>query len=155
MTEVGEPVVLRNGLGDSGGAVYTVTAQYMGAPRGGGALLNTTRRLLDELMTELALVRAVGPPLEYAVSVQSETRTIVVTLVNTDLEGGEWRGSLHFRTSGWAGASGDLPPWQLEEWTQDQRVAEGAVGVPATAPVVVPAYGVRVFALRAGETPQQ
>ena len=41
VTELGDPIVLRNGLGSSGGAVYTVTAQYMGAPRVGGAVLNT------------------------------------------------------------------------------------------------------------------
>jgi hypothetical protein len=136
-TPAGDPVVTRNGVGS--GQVYVTTPDYLeGAD--GGHVLAVGRKLLDLLHKQTARVSVTGPPVQYLVNT-SGPRT-VVTVVNTDVNGSTWNGTLAFAVPDGR--------YTVREWTgdtvQESSVGNGQVVVNAT----VAPYDVRVFALEAG-----
>ncbi|MEJ3652818.1 hypothetical protein WEH80_07515 [Actinomycetes bacterium KLBMP 9759] len=131
-TSAGAPLITRNAVGS--GAVYVTAVDHM--VDAGGRIDAVDRRLLDELQQGTAKVAVAGPPLQYLVT--STARQTVITLINTDVTGQEWNGTLRFR---------DAQAGTLREWTSDTAVGSTGSGDVVEATVSVPPYGVRVVAV--------
>ncbi|MGB8021723.1 MAG: hypothetical protein WCF04_10895 [Candidatus Nanopelagicales bacterium] len=130
-TESGEPLITRNSVG--AGRVYLATPHYL-TGQGGTALLRMGTWLLDELQAEKSPVSVDGPPVEYLISrVGADT---VVTLVNN--AGTAWVGSVDVE-----GSAG-----RASEWVTDKDLPARLEGDATRVRVTVPAYGVRVVAVR-------
>ena len=77
--------------------------------------------------------------MEYLVN--TDGPTTIVTLVNTDLNGATWNGTLAF-----------VPPstsYAVKEWTADTNVASSVQNGQVVVSATVPPYGVRVYVLEA------
>lgn len=133
-TSLGHPLVTKRVFGN--GTVYVATPDRLLGVEGRG-VLNTGVRLLDQLHRDTAKVVVEGAPIQYLINTDGP-RTIV-TLINTDATGGEWRGTLRFPAP--AG------PYAVREWTRDTEEAASVRDGQLSAEVTVPGYGVRVFAL--------
>jgi hypothetical protein len=133
----GHPIVTKNVRGS--GAVYVTLPDFM-SDASGSQILNVGQKLLDGLESTVAPVQVSGPPLEYLVN--TDGGRVIVTLVNTDLGGAAWTGSLSFRQPSTASS--------VEEWTADVPVAGSAQNGHIFVDAAVPAYDVRVYVLDPG-----
>jgi hypothetical protein len=132
----GAPLITRNAYGT--GTVYTSTPDYL-LDANSSALLGVGQKLLDLLAGSVAKVSVQGPALQYLVNT-SGSRTIV-TLINTDLSGAAWTGTLSFPAP--------APGYTMTEWTSDHPVASSVANGKLAVAASVPGYNVRVFALNA------
>ena len=132
----GNPVITRNAMGT--GAVYVVTPDLMSDASGARAL-NVVQKLIDGLQAQLSVVQVSGPALEWLVATDGG-RTIV-TLVNTDLGGAAWTGTLSFPVP--------ASSYTVKEWTGDTTVASSTQNGRVVVSATVPAFDVRVYVLDA------
>jgi hypothetical protein len=131
----GNPIVTKNVYGS--GVVYVTTPDFL-ANAGNTAILNVGQKLVDMLQTQFAVVTLSGPPLEYLIS--TDTGKTIVTLVNTDITGAAWNGTLSFpQPSG---------SYSVQEWTSDTSVASSPQNGQVVVNASVPAFDVRVYVLR-------
>jgi hypothetical protein len=130
----GNPIVTRNVVGS--GAVYVTTPDFL-MDAAATQILNVGQKLIETLQGQFAPVRVQGPPLEYLVS--TDAGRVIVTLVNTDLNGAAWSGTLTFKQPG--------STYSVEEWVLDATVASSAQGGTVVVSAAVPAYDVRVYVL--------
>jgi hypothetical protein len=133
-TASGDPVVTKNSLGS--GTVYVTTPDYM-EDAGSTRILNVGQRLIDTVQSQLAVARVQGPRSEYLINT-SGGKT-VVTVVNTDLGGATWNGTVSFPTP-----SGS---YTVREWTGDTTVASTVQNGQVVINGNVPPYDVRVYVL--------
>ena len=119
-------------------ALTTSTPDYL-LDANSSALLGVGQKLLDLLAGSVAKVSVQGPALQYLVNT-SGSRTIV-TLINTDLSGAAWTGTLSFPAP--------APGYTMTEWTSDHPVASSVSNGKLAVAASVPGYNVRVFALNA------
>ncbi len=132
----GNPIVTKNTYGL--GAVYVTMPDFM-AKAGNTAILNVGQKLINMLQAQFAVVTVSGPKLEYLIS--TDTGKTIVTLVNTDITGATWNGTLSFpQPSG---------SYSVEEWTSDTSVASSLQNGQVVANANVPAFDVRVYVLSA------
>jgi len=132
----GNPIVTRNKYGL--GTVYVTMPNFM-ANAGNTAILNVGQKLINMLQTQFAVVTLSGPPLEYLVN--TDTGKTIVTLVNTDITGATWNGTVSFpQPSG---------TYSVQEWTSDTSVASSLQNGQVVANASVPAFDVRVYVLSA------
>ena len=136
-TSSGDPIVTSNAYGS--GTVYVTTPDFL-EDAAGKHILKVGHRLIETIYRPLALVSVSGPQIEYLVNADGG-RTIV-TLVNTDLRGVTWTGTLSFPMPGGA--------YSASEWTQDVSVNTSVSGDRVVINASVPGYGVRVYALTGG-----
>ena len=130
----GNPIVTKNSVG--AGAVYVTTPDYL-VNTGATQILNVGQKLLDMLIGQVAPVVVSGPALEYLIS--TDGGRIVVTLVNTDLGGAAWSGTLTFAQP--------VSAYSVKEWTSDASVASSAANGRVVVNATVPAFDVRVYVL--------
>lgn len=132
----GSPIVTKNAVGS--GSVYVTTPHYL-TDASAAALLNVGVKLIDTLQSSLAVVQVSGPDLEYLVT--TDGGRILVTLVNTDLSGATWNGTLTFR----APKGG----YSVQEWVADATIANSGrqSGDTVVVEATVPPYDVRVYVL--------
>jgi hypothetical protein len=130
----GNPIVTQNHYG--AGTVYVTTPDFL-ENNSASKILNVGQKLLASLQSRFAIAAVNGPQLEYLVN--TDGNSIIVTLINTNLNGAVWNGTISF-----------LHPtssYSVSEWIQDSQVPSsvqyGQVVINAT----VPAYHVRVYAL--------
>lgn len=130
----GNPIITKNAYGS--GLVYVTTPDFM-ANSGSSQILSVGQKLLDTLSNQYAVVRISGPQLEYLVN--TDGRRVIVTLVNTALNGSTWNGTLYFA----------LPSvsYSVKEWTSDTTVASSVSSGQVVVNASVPAYDVRVYVL--------
>jgi len=120
------------------GAVYVTTPDFL-SNSGETAILNVGQKLINLLQTQFAVVTLSGPPLEYLVN--TDTGKTIVTLVNTDITGATWNGTVSFpQPSG---------TYSVQEWTSDTSVASSLQNGQVVANASVPAFDVRVYVLSA------
>ncbi|MET0897021.1 MAG: hypothetical protein ABWY45_03810 [Mycobacterium sp.] len=136
-TSDGSPAIIHHQRG--AGSVYLTTADHL-LDDTGRDVLASSRRLLDELHSEVATVTVDGPELQYLVNKVGEST--VVTLINTDIGGSTWRGRLRFRT--------DAPSASVQEWTADIPVESAVDGDQVVVDATVPPFGVHVYAMQPG-----
>jgi hypothetical protein len=133
-TSGGNPIVTKNVYGT--GAVYVTTPDFL-ANGSNTAILNLGQKLINMLQAQFAVVTVSGPQLEYLVT--TDGARIIVTLVNTDLSGASWTGTLSFKQP--------ASSYSVAEWTGDSTVGStlqnGQVLVSAT----VPPFDVRIYVL--------
>lgn len=130
----GNPIVTRNAVG--AGAVYFTTPDFL-SNAAGSQVLNVARKLLGTLQSQVALVQVEGPQLEYLVT--TDGGRIIVTLVNTDLSGAPWSGTLSF--------SQPASSYSVKEWTGDTTVASSVQAGKVVVSAAVPAFDVRIYVL--------
>lgn len=137
-TSDGDPLIVRSKIGT--GTVYLTAALLDNTGQGG--VLTACQRLLDELYSSAATVTVDGPPLQYLVNTVGTST--VVTMINTDIGGSEWRGRLRFRTNTKSAA--------VSEWTGDTPVTSSIVaGGEVVVDATVPPFGVHVYAMQPGK----
>ena len=133
-TSSGNPIVTKNVYGN--GTVYVTMPDFL-ANGSDTAILSVGQKLINMLQAQFAVVTVSGPQLEYLVN--TDGASIIVTLVNTDLSGGTWSGTLSFKQP--------ASSYSVAEWTGDSTVGStlqnGQVLVSAT----VPPFDVRVYVL--------
>lgn len=132
----GNPIVTRNAYGS--GTVYVTTPDYL-ADSGGSQILLVGQKLIDSIQASLSLVQVKGPQLEYLVG--TDGGRVIVTLVNTDLGGATWNGTLSFRQP--------ASSYSVKEWTGDTAVASSVQSGQVVVNASVPPYDVRVYVLDA------
>jgi hypothetical protein len=133
----GNPIVTHNAVGS--GAVWVTTPDLL-SDTTGTALLAVGQKVLDAVVTPLAKVVVNGPNLEYLVGTDGDR--IIVTLVNTDIGGGTWNGTLSFPAP-----AGNFA---VREWTGDTTVSASVQGGRVVANASVPPFDVRVYVLDPG-----
>jgi hypothetical protein len=82
-------------------------------------------------------LRFSGPQLEYLVN--KDGNSIIVTLINTDLSGAVWNGTLSFPKPS--------SSYSVSEWTGDSQVPSSVQNGQVVINATVPAYDVTVYAL--------
>ena len=132
----GHPIVTKNLSG--AGAVYVTTPDFL-ANASNTAILNVGQKLINMLQAQFAVVTVSGPQLEYLIS--TDTGKTIITLVNTDITGATWNGTLSFpQPSG---------SYSVQEWTSDIPVASSLQSAQVVVNASVPAFDVRVYVLNA------
>jgi hypothetical protein len=130
----GNPIITKNLYGI--GAVYATTPDYMSDTNSN--ILLVGGKLIDFLQQQFAVatVSPTGAGLDYLICTDGN-RTIV-TLINTDLGGATWNGTILFAqpVSSYS-----------QEWTTDTQVTASNQGGKAAVSASVPGYAVRVYAL--------
>jgi len=132
----GNPIVTKNLYG--AGAVYVTTPDFL-ANASNTAILNVGQKLLNMLQAQFAVVTVSGPPLEYLID--TDGRKIIVTLVNTDITGATWNGTLSFKQP--------VSAYSVQEWTSDTSVASSLQSGQVVVSATVPAFDLRVYVLNA------
>jgi hypothetical protein len=132
----GNPIVTKNLYGS--GVVYVTTPDFL-ANAGDTAILKVGQKLISMLQAQFAVVTVSGPQLEYLIS--TDTGKTIVTLVNTDITGATWNGTLSFQQP--------VSPYSVKEWTSDTTVASSLQGGQVVVSASVPAFDVRVYVLDA------
>jgi hypothetical protein len=132
----GNPIVTKNLYGT--GTVYVTTPDFL-ANASNTSILNVGQKLLNLLQAQFAVVTVSGPPLEYLIS--TDGGKIIVTLVNTDITGATWNGTLSFKQPASA--------YTAEEWISDIAVASSLQSGQVVVSASVPAFDVRVYVLNA------
>jgi hypothetical protein len=135
-TSAGNPIVTKNLYGS--GTVYVTTPDFL-ANAGDTAILNVGQKLINMLQAQFAVVTVSGPQLEYLID--TDGRKIIVTLVNTDITGATWNGTLSFKQPASA--------YSVQEWTSDTPVASSLQSGQVVVSASVPAYDVRIYVLDA------
>ena len=130
----GNPIVTRNYYG--GGTVYVTTPDFLGN-KFASQILNVGERLLNFLQNQFAVVTVSGPQVEYLVNTDGER--IIVTLINSNLNGAVWNGTLSFRRP--------TSSYWVSEWTGDVQVPSSVQNDQVVINATVPAYDVSVYAL--------
>jgi hypothetical protein len=138
-TSLGDPIVTKRTYGS--GTVYVTTPDYL-QDASATRILTVGQKLIDSLVNQFALARVEGPQIEYLVNT-SGGKTIV-TLVNTDVSGRTWNGTVTFPLP--------LRRYTVNEWTEDTRVTSSVQGEEAVVDASVPPYDVRVYVLDASST---
>jgi hypothetical protein len=133
----GNPIVTKNVYGT--GVVYVTTPDFL-ANSGDTAILSVGQKLINMLQAQFAVVTVSGPKLEYLIS--TDTGKTIVTLVNTDITGATWNGTLSFPQP----ASGS---YSVQEWASDTSVASSLQNGQVVVNATVPAFDVRVYVLSA------
>jgi hypothetical protein len=133
-TASGDPIVTKQALGR--GAVYVTTPDYLQDASATG-ILAVGAKLLEELVRQFAVASVSGPQLHYLVN--ADRGRTIVTLVNTDLGGETWNGTVSFPFP--------CGSCQVREWTMDRPVEAKIRGGQAVVSASVPAYDVRVYAI--------
>ena len=132
----GNPIVTRNNYGL--GTVYVTMPNFM-ANAGNTAILNVGQKLISMLQAQCAVVTVSGPKLEYLIS--TDTGKTIVTLVNTDITGATWNGTLSFpQPSG---------SYSVQEWTSDTLVGSSLQNGQVVVNASVPAFDVQIYVLSA------
>jgi hypothetical protein len=131
-----DPVVTKNVVG--AGAVYVTTPDFM-ADSTGAHILAVGQKLLDTLQSGLARATVQGAPIEYLLD--GDGGRTIVTLVNTDLGGADWHGTVSFEPS--------AASWSVREWTQDTTLTGAQQGTHVVVEATVPAFDVRIVVLDA------
>jgi hypothetical protein len=130
----GNPIVTKNLHGS--GTVYVTTPDYMSDTSNN--ILLVGGKLVDFLQQQFAIatVSPTGVGLDYLIN-RDGNRTIV-TLINTDLGGATWNGTISFP-----------PPLSSysQEWTADTPVSVSLQAGKVVVSASVPGYAVRVYAL--------
>jgi hypothetical protein len=131
----GNPIVTKNNHGS--GAVYVTTPDYMSDI--GNNILLVGGKLIDLLQQQFAIatVSPTGVGLDYLIN-RDGNRTIV-TLINTDLGGAAWNGTISFPPP--------PSPYSAQEWTADTQASLSVINGQVVVPASIPGYGVRVYAL--------
>jgi hypothetical protein len=132
----GNPIVTKNVVGS--GAVYVTTPDYL-TDGSATQLLGVGQKLIDTLQGNFALVQVKGPGLEYLVN--TDGGRVIVTLVNTDLSGAAWTGTLSFNQP--------ASSYSVQEWTSDTAVPSSLQSGQVVVNASVPAFDVRVYVLDA------
>jgi hypothetical protein len=132
----GNPIVTKNLYGT--GTVYVTTPDFL-ANASNTAILNVGQKLINMLQAQFAVVTVSGPPLEYLIS--TDGGKIIVTLVNTDITGAAWNGTLSFKQP--------ASTYSVQEWTSDTAVASSLQSGQVIVNASVPAFDVRVYVLNA------
>ena len=130
----GNPIVTKNRFG--AGVVYLTTPDYLGN-ESASQILNVGRRVFDSLQREFAVVAVDGPQLEYLVN--TDGKRIIVTLINTNINGALWNGSLSFRQP--------TSSYSVSEWIGDSKISSSVQNGLVVVNATVPAYDVSVYAL--------
>ena len=132
----GNPIVTKNVYGS--GTVYVTTPDFL-ANANNTAILNVGQKLISMLQAQCAVVTVSGPKLEYLIS--TDTGKTIVTLVNTDITGATWNGTLSFpQPSG---------SYSVQEWTSDTLVGSSLQNGQVVVNASVPAFDVRIYVLSA------
>lgn len=131
----GNPIVTENLHGS--GTVYVTTPDYMSDA--GNHILLVGGKLIDLLQQQFAIatVSPTGVGLDYLIGIDGN-RTIV-TLINTDLGGATWNGTISFPPP--------PSPYSAQEWTADTQASLSVINGQVVVPASVPGYAVRVYAL--------
>jgi len=137
----GNPIVTKNVYGT--GTVYVTTPDFL-ANGSDTAILNVGQNLINLLQTQSAPVTVSGPQLEYLVNTDNNGARIIVTLVNTQLSGAAWTGTLSFTQP--------ASSYAVEEWTSDTTVGSTVQNGQVLVSATVPAFDVRVYVLDANKT---
>jgi hypothetical protein len=130
----GNPIVTKNNYGT--GTVYVTTPDFL-ENNSASAILNVGQTLLASLQSQFAAVAVSGPQLEYLVN--KDGNSIIVTLINTDLSGAVWNGTLSFPKPS--------SSYSVSEWTGDSQVPSSVQNGQVVINAMVPAYDVTVYAL--------
>jgi hypothetical protein len=130
----GNPIVTQNHYGT--GTVYVTTPDFL-ENNSASQILNVGQKLLASLQSQFAVVAVSGPQLEYLVN--KDGNSIIVTLINTDLNGAVWNGTLSFRQP--------TSSYSVSEWIGDSQVPSSVQNGQVVINATVPAYDVRVYAL--------
>jgi len=132
----GNPIVTKNVYG--AGAVYVTTPDFL-ANANNTTILHVGQKLISTLQAQFAVVTVGGPRLEYLIS--TDAGKTIVTLVNTDLSGATWTGTLSFPQPSGA--------YSVQEWTSDTSVASSLQNGQVVVNATVPPFDVQVYVLNA------